>query len=377
MKCRAKPKYILPSDVDEVINLPSQLIEDELLYFNTGRNALTFILQYLKAKKVAMQSFNCVAVLDAVKKAKCEPVLLDIKLSDFSIGLNHLIECEEKIDVLILTHYQGIPNIDYLEINKYCRDKGIVVIEDLAQTIGAAVDDVEVGELGDYSIYSFAIDKPFTCFEGGALKAKRYDSELIETYKALGSENEKKALVDLKRVQFYDIYYQEENYFEGLDNKRSLWCFLLKYFKPRTVYKLLRMKIVSSVLVKMVAFFVRGNSNNPIVKLDDKKIKLVLLQKERFKDSEQYNVPYIIEKYGVVLNEEIKKTNVKVCWNRLSVIDEFGEIKKALKKDQIDCGNFNWPVPLHLLDGFEYKDKYKCCVNSETAAKLVLNIPCW
>ena len=380
MKCRAKPKYVISSDIEEVLRLPSLPNKDrehDFFYFNSGRNALTFILRFLNVKTVGIQSFNCLAVLDAVKRARCKTVLLDIKLSDFSIGLDDLKTSEGKIDVLILTHYQGIPNIDYVEIINYCREKEIIVIEDLAQTIGASVDNIEVGTLGDYCIYSFAIDKPFTCFEGGALKVNKLDLELIDKYEELGFESVKKALTDLEKVKFYDVYYQEDNYFEGLENKRSLWCFLIKYLNKKTTYKILKMNFISSVLVRMVNFFVKNNSDDPILKLDENKMKLVLLQKEKFKNSEQQKVSDIVVKYGIILNEEISKKNVKICWNRLSVLDEFGEIEKAIKVDQIDCGNYNWPIPLHLLDSFDEKEKYKNCEKSELAAKSILNIPCW
>ena len=131
MKCRAMPKYLLSKDI---INKELSFNKNKKeLYFNSGRSALAFLLKNLNLKNIALQPFNCKAVLEAINTANYKPLFLDIKLTDFSIDLKELINCKTRIDVLLITHYQGIPNIQYKEIINYCKEKNIIVIDDMAQ----------------------------------------------------------------------------------------------------------------------------------------------------------------------------------------------------------------------------------------------------
>ena len=119
MTIRARPKYL--EKIKDFNNINNYKIKENEFFFNSGRAALKFYLTYLSTQKkkklfVAMQSFNCNVVADAALEAGCEIYLLDIKLSDFSISLESIKKVAKYIDVLLLTHYQGIPNLDYLEI---------------------------------------------------------------------------------------------------------------------------------------------------------------------------------------------------------------------------------------------------------------------
>ena len=114
MKCRAMPKYLVSKDI---INKELSFNKNNReLYFNSGRSALAFLLKNLNLKNIALQPFNCKAVLEAIKTVNYNPIFLDIKLTDFSLDFKELVNCKTRIDVLLITHYQGIPNIQYKEI---------------------------------------------------------------------------------------------------------------------------------------------------------------------------------------------------------------------------------------------------------------------
>ncbi len=63
----------------------------------------------------------------------------------------------------------GMISPDALEIKAFCRKKGIVLIEDAAHAIGASIQGVYAGNIGDISCFSFFPTKIMTTAEGGML----------------------------------------------------------------------------------------------------------------------------------------------------------------------------------------------------------------
>jgi len=74
-----------------------------------------------------------------------------------------------KTRAIIAVHLYGLP-APMSEINNAVKDRGVVVIEDCAQSIGATIDGKRVGSFGDMSIFSFQSHKNIsTLGEGGML----------------------------------------------------------------------------------------------------------------------------------------------------------------------------------------------------------------
>ena len=247
MIIRARPKYL-----NEINILGNRSTDNEKEYFfGSGSAALKFFLQWISIKKkkeiiIGMQAFNCQVVLDAALEANCKIVLSDISLRCFSVTLNSvkLMISKEKIDVLLLTHYQGIPNESYEEIVKFCNEKNVLVIEDASQTYGSYINGIKVGSLGYVTLYSYAFDKPFTCMFGGSLK---FNANVNQSYKNLlknlPTESDKEGKYHLEILSFLLKYTSTVFYKEGLENykvisfkktrfKRAVY---LLYFKKKNI----------------------------------------------------------------------------------------------------------------------------------------------
>ncbi len=71
------------------------------------------------------------------------------------------------IEAVLLTHIGGYPIPEIKEISKFCKDKGILLIEDCAHSPFTKIDGKLVGSFGDASIMSFFPTKPIPAGEGG------------------------------------------------------------------------------------------------------------------------------------------------------------------------------------------------------------------
>jgi dTDP-4-amino-4,6-dideoxygalactose transaminase len=138
-----------------------------------GREALQLALRSIALKNttVGVCGFTCFAVYDAVAKEGYTAEYLDIDESlQFSFEtFKKAAEKNPALKVLIIQNTLGFP-CDIEKIAKYCREKNIILIEDLAHSIGANYDiNKQAGTVGDYVVLSFSQDKMIDGISGGAL----------------------------------------------------------------------------------------------------------------------------------------------------------------------------------------------------------------
>jgi dTDP-4-amino-4,6-dideoxygalactose transaminase len=181
------------------------------LAFMSARGALKWFLGHLRGDsgetlRVGLQAFTCGVVLQAILESGNTPVFFDIDFRWCSY-LHGQIDYDG-IDILILTHYSGYPNPDYMRISEECGRRNIILIEDLAQTVGAEVSQTTVGNAARVYLYSFGHDKPISCFAGGFLGVNDTCllKELERVYEELPVEPEVKEVCELSRLrEFHEI----------------------------------------------------------------------------------------------------------------------------------------------------------------------------
>jgi dTDP-4-amino-4,6-dideoxygalactose transaminase len=135
----------------------------------SGREALLMILEGLdlpKDAEVIIQSFTCMVVVNSILWSGCKPVYADID-EHYNLTAG---EVEKKITaktrVVIVQHTFGIPgNLDSLQ--KLCREKGLILIEDCAHALGALSSGKPVGSRGELSFFSLGRSKVISCVSGG------------------------------------------------------------------------------------------------------------------------------------------------------------------------------------------------------------------
>lgn len=97
-----------------------------------------------------------------------------------------------KTKAIVMIHWGGNPClID--EINKIGNDHGIKVIEDAAHAIGSTYKGKKIGEISDFTCFSFQAIKHLTAIDGGALLCKsQEDFERSKLLRWFGIDREPK-----------------------------------------------------------------------------------------------------------------------------------------------------------------------------------------
>src|SRR5439155_18268779 len=120
-------------------------------------------------QEVICPSFTFVSTANAVLRVGAAPVLADIE--ETSLGLDPA-DAESRVSprtaAILPVHYAGFaaPMDGLLDL---ARRRGLKVVEDAAQGLGASFRGTPLGALGDAGCFSFHETKNVTCGEGGAL----------------------------------------------------------------------------------------------------------------------------------------------------------------------------------------------------------------
>ena len=116
--------------------------------------------------------FTCTATNLPVLYLGATPVFVDVDPKTLNVSVEDMKrKINERTKAIIVVHYGGLP-CDMAEITALAKEYNIPVIEDAAHALGAAYDGQWVGNISDYTMYSFQAIKHLTTGDGGLLTFK-------------------------------------------------------------------------------------------------------------------------------------------------------------------------------------------------------------
>ena len=119
--------------------------------------------------EVITTAFTFIATAEAISYVGAVPVFVDIDPYTFNIDLNQVEQAiTSKTRCVIPVHLFGQP-VDMNALKTLCDDKGLLIVEDCAQSFGAHINDKMTGSFGDLGAFSFFPSKNLGCFGDGGL----------------------------------------------------------------------------------------------------------------------------------------------------------------------------------------------------------------
>ncbi len=136
---------------------------------SSGTAALEILLKGKRDRRpvVMVPALNCIRVQHAIEAANCKVQTYDFQSEPGKFDWDVVFDSvTDQVGVLIVTHLYGVP-VDLIKAREFCDTKGILLIEDCAQTLGGFIAGQQVGTWGDAAIFSFSYDKPISLGWGG------------------------------------------------------------------------------------------------------------------------------------------------------------------------------------------------------------------
>ena len=141
-----------------------------------GRAALTVALEQMRTdprkREVLVPAYTCYTVPASVVRAGLVVRPIDIQPStlDFDPEALERVDCTEVLAVVSTSLY-GIPG-DLGRLEAFAARKGIGMVDDAAQALGARAGDRPAGTFGQIGFFSLSRGKSITTWEGGLLVSR-------------------------------------------------------------------------------------------------------------------------------------------------------------------------------------------------------------
>jgi len=137
---------------------------------SNGTDALHFALRSLDIKEgdeVLTTNFSWISTASCISMVGATPVFCEIDISSYHMSLDSIKRMySDKVKAIVYPHLFGNMS-DTKKILEFCKEKNIAFIEDAAQSLGASLNGIKAGSIGDISTLSFNANKVVAGIAGG------------------------------------------------------------------------------------------------------------------------------------------------------------------------------------------------------------------
>jgi len=169
------------------------------LAVNSGTAALDVALHYFKleGKEVIVPTNTFVSTPNAVVYSGGKPVFADTNPTTLGIDVEDVKrKVTDKTAGVIVVHIAGLICPQIRELQEFCQQKNLFLVEDCAHAHGATADGQKAGTFGDVGCFSFYPTKVMTSGEGGMVVTD--NANLVEEAKLLrncGQNSERQMVI--------------------------------------------------------------------------------------------------------------------------------------------------------------------------------------
>ena len=290
---------------------------------------------------------------------------MDINKDYFSTTYDIVKEVIDSIDILILSHLFGIPNPDYILIKDLCKQKGVILIDDLCQTFHAKVGGKYLENLSDNYFYSFFYDKPVTSGNGGMLKladcfldtANKHFKELAQDSPSVGKRN-------LRKLYWMHHLLAPEVYHRDFRNP-SLWNdFLLGYYPLSWPIKPLRF-LLNSLIGRVFCKLKLTVSKAKVKRMSNIQITYTLHQIHSFRTNNPIFLQ-LCQKYGIDIPLYMRNPSIACSLGKRVIVHTKGSL---ISRSRAEVGLYNWPSLL--------SHDFKSFPMASSVLQEYVNLPIW
>ncbi|VVC01253.1 UDP-4-amino-4-deoxy-L-arabinose--oxoglutarate aminotransferase [uncultured archaeon] len=141
--------------------------------FSSGTSALHAMLLACgigRGDEVIVPSFTFISTANSVLFCGAKPVFADIERQTLGLDAKDVEKrITQKTKAIMPIHYAGCPASQIESLRELANKRGLPLLEDNAESLGASIDGRKTGTFGEAAMLSFCANKIITCGEGGAV----------------------------------------------------------------------------------------------------------------------------------------------------------------------------------------------------------------
>ncbi|MCT7522605.1 DegT/DnrJ/EryC1/StrS family aminotransferase [Aliarcobacter cryaerophilus] len=164
--------------------------------------------------EVVISGLTFVADANVVTLCGATPIFADVNsLGNWNPNVKDIkSKVTPKTKAIIVVHFAGYPIEDIDELVRFCKERNILLIEDVAHAVGASYNGQKCGTFGDIGCFSFFSNKNLSTGEGGMFVTK--NSEFDKQARLLRSHGMTSMTIDRHegKTISYDVIQAGLNY---------------------------------------------------------------------------------------------------------------------------------------------------------------------
>lgn len=201
--------------------------------------------------EVVISGLTFVADANVVTLCGATPIFADVNsLGNWNPNVKDIkSKVTPKTKAIIVVHFAGYPIEDIDELVRFCKERNILLIEDVAHAVGASYNGQKCGTFGDIGCFSFFSNKNLSTGEGGMFVTK--NSEFDKQARLLRSHGMTSMTIDRHegKTISYDVIQAGLNYrmdeircalgliqLSKLDNNNNKRAKLVEYYIKKLNY---------------------------------------------------------------------------------------------------------------------------------------------
>ncbi len=187
----------------------------------SGRAAMTLALEAMREladdprrDEVIIPAYTCYSVAASIARAGLRPRLCDIDPATLGLDPRALRDADfSRVLAVITANLYGIPNA-LEEIEAIAHERGVFMLDDSAQALGARIGGRAVGAFGDAGLYSFDKGKVLCTIQGGIVLARnqRLGEVIARRVFALGGPTLIEAAGNAVKLPIYSLFLRPSMY---------------------------------------------------------------------------------------------------------------------------------------------------------------------
>ncbi len=299
-------------------------IKKNHLYVGRGSTAIYLILKTnMNKKEVILPANICYAAIYPVIYSDNIPVFVDINKKTNNMDFDEIIKrITPNTGAIIYPYMYGNVDCDILKIKEYCNDHDILLIEDCASAMGANINGIPVGSIGDYSVFSTGHAKIVDVGNGGLILSDKSLLPIEEIYNSLNLFNEEIE----NKIQSFSKTYRVLRNEDDLDGQKK---FFSKDYKELFIYK------INDNLIRNIKDGIKQLPNI----IDDRNDKYNLFVKSLNKSNHfeimQLGEGSVAWRFSIIVYDVLERKELidKILNNNLFISDWYPNLGKIFSND--------------------------------------------
>lgn len=157
--------------------------------------------------EVLIPAYTCYSVPASIERAGLRPRLCDIDPETLGIDPQALDRCDfSRVLAVVTANLYGLPN-ELTAIEDIARRRGVFLLDDAAQALGARLSGRAVGTFGDAGLYSFDKGKIISTMQGGVIlsRGSAVETALDAVLRSVEPGSRSTSFLDIAKLAAYAL----------------------------------------------------------------------------------------------------------------------------------------------------------------------------